>query len=126
MTLLWWAQRRAGPGLGSGSVVAGSKQTLLCTYLSAVLLVGLRANVVLGWSWADPLAALVIAVVAVREGIEAWRGETCECGLHSRLAEVSMSRLRAAPTAAAAHRKRVTTVLRRELGVARLPRLSMR
>lgn len=64
---------------------------------------------VLGWSWADPLAALVIA-----EGIEAWRGETCECGLHSRLAEVAMSRLRAAPRPAAAHRKRVTTVLRRE------------
>jgi hypothetical protein len=56
--------------------VAGSKQTLLCTYLSAVLLVGLGLNSLFGWSWANPIAALVIAGVAVREGVEAWRGET--------------------------------------------------
>jgi divalent metal cation (Fe/Co/Zn/Cd) transporter len=80
MPFLSWAQRRTGRQLGSGSVVADSKQTLLCTYLSAVLLLGLLANALLGWSWADPVAALVIAGVAVREGIEAWRGETCECG----------------------------------------------
>lgn len=80
MPLLSWAQRRTGRELGSGSVVADSKQTLLCTYLSAVLLVGLLANAVLGWSWADSVAALVIAVVAVREGLEAWRGESCGCG----------------------------------------------
>lgn len=79
MPLLSWAQRRTGRELGSGSVVADSKQTLLCTYLSAVLLVGLVLNATLGWGWADPVAGLVIAAVAVREGLEAWRGESC-CG----------------------------------------------
>lgn len=74
---LSWAQRRAGRELGSLSAVADSKQTLLCTYLSAVLLAGLVVNSVLGWSWADPVAALVIAAIAVREGINAWKGETC-------------------------------------------------
>ncbi len=77
MPWLSWAQRRTGRALGSGSVVADSTQTLLCTYLSAVLLVGLLANAVLGWTWADPLAALVIAAVAFREGVQAWRGESC-------------------------------------------------
>jgi divalent metal cation (Fe/Co/Zn/Cd) transporter len=80
MPFLSWAQRRTGRELGSGSIVADSKQTLLCTYLSAVLLVGLVLNATLGWGWADPLAGLVIAVVAVREGIGAWRGEGCGCG----------------------------------------------
>ena len=79
MPFLSWAQRRTGRELGSGSVVADSKQTLLCTYLSAVLLAGLVLNATLGWSWADPIAGLVIAAVAVREGIEAWRGENCGC-----------------------------------------------
>ncbi|MBM7785051.1 cation diffusion facilitator family transporter [Tenggerimyces flavus] len=74
---LSYAQRRAGRQLGSASAVADSKQTLLCTYLSVVLLVGLGLNSLFGWSWADPLAALVIAGVAVKEGIEAWRGDTC-------------------------------------------------
>ena len=77
MPFLSWAQRRTGRELGSGSVVADSKQTLLCTYLSAVLLAGLVLNATLGWSWADPVAGLVIAAVAVREGLEAWRGENC-------------------------------------------------
>ncbi|MDG4664380.1 cation transporter [Mycobacterium sp. 236(2023)] len=77
MPVLSWAQRRAGRELGSSSAVADSKQTLLCTYLSAVLLVGLLLNSVFGWSWADPIAALVIAVIAVREGIQAWRGDLC-------------------------------------------------
>lgn len=77
MPLLSYRQRRTGRELGSSSAVADSKQTLLCTYLSAVLLVGLGLNSVFGWSWADPLAALVIAGVAVREGIQAWRGDTC-------------------------------------------------
>ncbi|GAB3403248.1 cation diffusion facilitator family transporter [Flindersiella endophytica] len=74
---LSYAQRRAGRELGSASAVADSKQTLLCTYLSAVLLVGLGLNSLFGWSWADPLAALVIAGVAVKEGVEAWRGDAC-------------------------------------------------
>lgn len=80
MPVLSWAQRRAGRELGSISAVADSKQTLLCTYLSAVLLAGLVLNSAVGWSWADPAAALVIAAVAVREGREAWRGETCRDG----------------------------------------------
>jgi divalent metal cation (Fe/Co/Zn/Cd) transporter len=77
MPVLSWAQRRAGRELGSLSAVADSKQTLLCTYLSAVLLVGLTLNALLGWHWADPVAALVIAAIAVREGINAWRGDPC-------------------------------------------------
>jgi divalent metal cation (Fe/Co/Zn/Cd) transporter len=77
MPVLSYTQRRAGRELGSLSAVADSKQTLLCTYLSAVLLVGLLLNSVLGWSWADPVAALVIAAVALKEGLEAWRGDSC-------------------------------------------------
>ena len=68
MPFLSWAQRRTGKALGSNAVVADSTQTLLCTYLSAVLLVGLVLNATLGWTWADPIAGLVIAAVAVREG----------------------------------------------------------
>lgn len=77
MPFLSAAQRRAGRALESASAVADSKQTLLCTYMSAVLLVGLLANSLLGWSWADPIAALVIAAVAVKEGASAWRGDGC-------------------------------------------------
>lgn len=77
MPFLSWAQRRTGKALGSNAVVADSTQTLLCTYLSAVLLVGLLLNATLGWSWADPIAGLVIAAVAIREGLEAWRGKGC-------------------------------------------------
>jgi divalent metal cation (Fe/Co/Zn/Cd) transporter len=77
MPLLSATQRRAGREYGSASAVADSKQTLLCTYLSAALLVGLLANAALGWWWADPLAALVIAAVAVKEGRDAWRGDAC-------------------------------------------------
>lgn len=77
MPLLSLAQRRAGRELGSASAVADSSQTLLCTYLSGVLLVGLLLNAWFGWSWADPVVALVIAAVAVKEGRTAWRGEHC-------------------------------------------------
>ncbi|NKZ10107.1 cation transporter [Mycolicibacterium septicum DSM 44393] len=77
MPVLSWAQRRAGRELGSRSAVADSKQTLLCTYLSAVVLAGLVLNSLFGWSWADPIAALILAGVAVHEGREAWRGQTC-------------------------------------------------
>jgi divalent metal cation (Fe/Co/Zn/Cd) transporter len=79
MPVLSWAQRRTGRALGSASVVADSTQTLLCTALSGVVLVGLVLNAALGWWWADPLAALVIAGVAAREGLSAWRGEACGC-----------------------------------------------
>lgn len=74
---LSYAQRRAGRQLGSATAVADSKQTLLCTYLSAVLLAGLALNALLGWWWADPLAALAVAAVAIKEGIDAWRGDAC-------------------------------------------------
>ncbi|WP_328407560.1 cation transporter [Streptomyces violaceus] len=77
MPFLSGAQRRAGRELGSASAVADSKQTLLCTYLSAVLLVGLVLNATLGWAWADPAAALAIAALAVKEGLDAWQGKGC-------------------------------------------------
>lgn len=77
MPVLSYAQRRAGRELGSLSAVADSKQTLLCTYLSAVLLVGLLLNSLFGWAWADPIAGLVIAVIAVEEGVDAWKGNAC-------------------------------------------------
>jgi predicted Co/Zn/Cd cation transporter (cation efflux family) len=77
MPVLSWAQRRTGRKLGSRSAVADSKQTLLCTYLSAVVLGGLVLNSLFRWSWADPIAALVLAAVAGHEGREAWRGQNC-------------------------------------------------
>ncbi|CAM4175156.1 cation transporter [Nocardiopsis rhodophaea] len=77
MPFLSYAERRTGRELGSVTAVADSKQTLLCTYLSAVLLAGLALNSFFGWWWADPVAALVIAGVALKEGIEAWRGDGC-------------------------------------------------
>ena len=77
MPFLSSAQRRTGCELGSATAVADSKQTLLCTYLSAVLLVGLALNSLFGWSWADPIAGLVIAAVAAKEGRDAWRGDAC-------------------------------------------------
>ncbi|MCT7660428.1 cation transporter [Mycobacterium deserti] len=76
MPVLSLAQRRAGREIGSRSAVADSKQTLLCTYLSAILLAGLALGH-LGWWWADPVAALGIAAIAVREGVDAWRGDPC-------------------------------------------------
>lgn len=77
MPFLSWAQRRTGRALGSSTVVADSKQTLLCTYLSAVLLAGLVLNATLGWWWADPAVGLVVAGLALKEGREAWRGDAC-------------------------------------------------
>lgn len=77
MPLLSRAQRRTGRELGSVSAVADSQQTLLCTYLSGVLLVGLALHSLFGWAWADPVVAIVIAAVAVREGRQAWRGHHC-------------------------------------------------
>ncbi|QYJ03368.1 cation transporter [Nocardioides panacisoli] len=80
MPFLSWAQRQTGRGLGSNAVVADSTQTALCAYMSFVLLAGLLLNAALGWAWADPVAGLVIAAVAAREGVKAWRGEGCACG----------------------------------------------
>jgi divalent metal cation (Fe/Co/Zn/Cd) transporter len=76
MPFLSFAERRAGRELGSASAIADSKQTLICCYLSAALLLGLLLNTLLGW--ADSVAALVIVVFAVREGLEAWRGDACK------------------------------------------------
>lgn len=77
MPFLSLAERRAGRELGSATAIADSKQTLLCTYLSGAVLVGLVLNSLFGWWWADPIAGLVIAGLAVREGVEAWRGDAC-------------------------------------------------
>jgi len=77
MPALVWAKRRAGRRLGSATVAADSTQTLLCAWLSAVVLAGLVANAAWGWGWADPVAALVVAAVAAREGVAAWRGDAC-------------------------------------------------
>jgi divalent metal cation (Fe/Co/Zn/Cd) transporter len=79
MPLLARAKRRVGRRLGSSAVVSEAGQNLLCAYLSVALLAGLLANALAGWWWADPAAALVIAAVAVREGRESWRGESCDC-----------------------------------------------
>jgi divalent metal cation (Fe/Co/Zn/Cd) transporter len=73
------AKRRVGERLGSSATASESRQTMLCAYLSAGLLVGLLANAVLGWWWADPLVALGIGGAALREAREAWRGEMCDC-----------------------------------------------
>lgn len=77
MPILANAKRTAGRRLESATVTADSRQTWLCTYLSVVLLAGLVFNAALGWWWADPLAALVIAALAFKEGLEAWRGDNC-------------------------------------------------
>jgi divalent metal cation (Fe/Co/Zn/Cd) transporter len=79
MPLLAMAKRRIGHKLGSSATVQEASQTQLCAYLSVALLIGLGANALLGWWWADPLTALVIAAVAVREGRDTWRGDSCEC-----------------------------------------------
>jgi divalent metal cation (Fe/Co/Zn/Cd) transporter len=78
MPFLSLIERRTGTELGSASAVADSKQTLICSYLSAAVLVGLVLNLSFGWTWADPVAGLVIVVFAVREGLEAWRGDACK------------------------------------------------
>ena len=77
MPVLSWAERHAGRELGSAAAVADSRQTLICTYLSAAVLIGLVLNGLWGLWWADAVAGLVISVFAVREGVEAWRGDAC-------------------------------------------------
>jgi divalent metal cation (Fe/Co/Zn/Cd) transporter len=76
MPALAIAKRQTADALGSPTLRADSRETLLCAWLSAALLGGLVVNAALGWSWADPLAALAIAAFAVKEGVEAWRGDT--------------------------------------------------
>jgi divalent metal cation (Fe/Co/Zn/Cd) transporter len=77
MPLLARAKRRVGDRLASSATVSEAAQNMVCAYLSVALLVGLGANALLGWWWADPVAALAIAGVAAREGRESWRGDAC-------------------------------------------------
>jgi len=71
------AKARVADALGSSATKSESRQTMLCAYLSAALLVGLGLNALLDWWWADPVTALAIAGVALKEGRDAWRGESC-------------------------------------------------
>jgi len=79
MPLLARAKRNVGHALGSSATVSEASQSQLCAYLSIALLVGLLANALAGWWWADPAAALVIGAVAVKEGRDSWRGDSCDC-----------------------------------------------
>jgi divalent metal cation (Fe/Co/Zn/Cd) transporter len=79
MPLLARAKRNVGNQLSSSATVSEAEQNMICAYLSIALLFGLLANALFGWWWADPVAALVIAGVAVREGRESWKGESCDC-----------------------------------------------
>jgi divalent metal cation (Fe/Co/Zn/Cd) transporter len=80
MPLLVRAKRRVAQAIGSRALDADATQTQICTYLSAILLAGLLLNATLGWWWADPVAALVMVPIIVREGLEGLRGERCEDG----------------------------------------------
>lgn len=80
MPALAIAKRRTGNQIGSNALVAESNETMVCAYLSVAVLLGLSLNALLGWWWADPIAALVVAAIAAREGLEAWRGELLEEG----------------------------------------------
>jgi divalent metal cation (Fe/Co/Zn/Cd) transporter len=77
MPLLARAKRRVARGIKSSAMAADAKQTDFCTYLSAILLGGLLLNALLGWWWADPVAALVMVPIIAKEGVEALRGKTC-------------------------------------------------
>ncbi|GAA1791036.1 cation transporter [Leucobacter iarius] len=75
MPILAWFEFRTGRELGSASVMADARQLVLCILLSGAVLVGLLLNSLFGWAWADSVAALVVAALAIREGVEAWRGD---------------------------------------------------
>jgi divalent metal cation (Fe/Co/Zn/Cd) transporter len=79
MPLLARVKRNIGHQLGSSATVSEAAQNQICAYLSLALLVGLLANALAGWWWADPAAAIAIAALAAREGVESWRGESCDC-----------------------------------------------
>lgn len=78
MPILGLAKRRTGRRLGSRALVADAAETMACAYLSLTLLLGLVANALFGWWWADPAAALVMVPFILREAREAWEGEECE------------------------------------------------
>lgn len=79
MPLLARSKRRVGHKLNSPATVSEAEQNQICAYLSIALLAGLLANALLGWWWADPTAALVIAAVAGKEAVDSWKGESCDC-----------------------------------------------
>jgi divalent metal cation (Fe/Co/Zn/Cd) transporter len=79
MPLLARAKQRVGRQLNSSAMVSEAGQNMLCAYLSTALLAGLLLNALVGWWWADPAAALVIAGIAAREGQDSWHGESCDC-----------------------------------------------
>jgi divalent metal cation (Fe/Co/Zn/Cd) transporter len=79
MPLLARAKRRVGRKLNSSATVSEAGQNMICAYLSIALLIGLLANALAGWWWADPIAAFVIAAIATKEGIESWQGKNCDC-----------------------------------------------
>jgi divalent metal cation (Fe/Co/Zn/Cd) transporter len=78
MPLLARAKRRVAAAITSRALVADSRQTDICAYLSAILLGGLALNALFDWWWADPIAALIMVPIIAREGLEAWQGEECE------------------------------------------------
>jgi divalent metal cation (Fe/Co/Zn/Cd) transporter len=79
MPLLARAKRNVGRQLNSSATVSEAGQNMICAYLSVALLIGLLANAIAGWWWADPAAALAIAAIVVKEGRESWKGESCDC-----------------------------------------------
>jgi divalent metal cation (Fe/Co/Zn/Cd) transporter len=79
MPLLARAKRNVGQQLNSSATVSEAGQNMICAYLSVALLIGLLLNALMGWWWADPVAALAIAAIAAMEGLDSWRGESCDC-----------------------------------------------
>jgi divalent metal cation (Fe/Co/Zn/Cd) transporter len=77
MPLLGRAKQRIGSRMGSSATASEGKQNLLCAYLAGALLVGLLGNALFGAWWLDPVVALFVAYVAIREGRQAWRGDAC-------------------------------------------------
>ena len=77
MPMLSRAKRKVGLALGSAAMHADAKQTEFCTYLSAILLLGLLLNTIFGLWWADPVAGLVMVPIIAKEGIEGWQGKAC-------------------------------------------------
>jgi divalent metal cation (Fe/Co/Zn/Cd) transporter len=78
------SKRRVAAAIGSAAMNADSRQTDFCTYMSAILLCGLLLNAIFGWWWADPVAALVMVTIIVKEGLESFWGKSCcdNCGCH--------------------------------------------
>ena len=79
MPVLGWAKLRTAVALHSGALRADAYETITCSWLSLTTFLGLALNAAFGWWWADPLAALAIVPLAVREGLEGWRGEHDDC-----------------------------------------------